>query len=77
MKTRFKSTLKAILFWYTAAILVLTITSIDSIVEGGFRYLVGAFIVNIGLITLCRIHITADDLPVITGTEWIVNKLSK
>lgn len=77
MKTRFKSALKAILFWYTAAILVLTIASIDSIVEGGFRYLVVAFIVNIGLITLCRIHITADDLPVITGTEWIVNKLSK
>lgn len=70
-------TLKAILFWYTAIIFVLTIASIDCIVEGGFGYLVVVFIVNIGLITLCRILITADDLPVITGTKWIVNKLSK
>lgn len=77
MKTKFKLISKVILFWYTAAILVLTIASIDSIVEGGFGYLVVAFIVNIGLITLCRMHITADDLPIITGTKWIVNKLSK
>lgn len=77
MKTKFKLISKVILFWYTAATLVLTIASIDSIVEGGFGYLVVAFIVNIGLITLCRMHITADDLPVITGTKWIVNKLSK
>lgn len=77
MKTKFKLISKAILFWYTEAILLLTIASIDSIVEGGFGYLVAAFIVNIGLITLCRVHITADDLPVITGTKWIVNKLSK
>lgn len=75
MKTRLKLTLKAILFWYTAMLLVLTIASIDSIVEGGFGYLVVAFIVNIGLITLCRIHITADDLPIITGTKWIIDKL--
>lgn len=75
MKTRLKLTLKAILFWYTATIFMLTIASIDSIVEGGFGYLVVAFIVNIGLITLCRIHITADDLPIITGTKWIIDKL--
>ena len=77
MKTKLKLTLKAILFWYTAIIFVLTIASIDCIVKGGFGYLVVVFIVNIGLITLCRILITADDLPVITGTKWIVNKLSK
>lgn len=75
MKTRFTLTLKAILFWYTAILLVLTIASIDCIVKGGFGYLVVAFIVNIGLITLCRITITADDLPVITGTKWIIDKL--
>lgn len=75
MKTKFKLTLKAILFWYIAIILVLTIASIDSIVEKGFGHLVAMFIINIGLITLCRINITADDLPVITGTKWIIDKL--
>ena len=77
MKTKFKLTLKAILFWYTAMIFVLTIAGIDSIVEEGFGHLVAMFILNIGLIILCKLNITADDLPVITGTKWIINKLSK
>ena len=77
MKTRFKLTLKAILFWYTAMTLVLTIASIDSIVEDGFGHLVAILIVNIGLILLCKLNIKQDDIPVITGTKWIVNKLSK
>lgn len=75
MKTRFKLALKAILFWYTAAILILTIASIDSIVEGGFKYLVVAFIVNIGLITLCKVNITTDELYIISGTKWLLNRL--
>lgn len=77
MKTRFKLTLKAILFWYTAMTLVLTIASIDSIVEDGFRHLVAILIVNIGLIILCKLNIKQDDIPIITGIKWIVNKLSK
>nr|DAP62081.1 MAG TPA: hypothetical protein [Crassvirales sp.] len=77
MKTKFKLTLKAILFWYTAMILVLTIASIDSIVEDGFGHLVAILIVNIGLIILCKLNIKQDDVPIITGTKWIVNKLSK
>lgn len=77
MKTRFKLTLKAILFWYTAMTLVLTIASIDSIVEDGFSHLVAILIVNIGLIILCKLNIKQDDIPIITGTKWIVNKLSK
>lgn len=77
MKTRFKLTLKAILFWYTAMTLVLTIASIDSIVEDGFSHLVAILIVNIGLIILCKLNIKQDDVPIITGTKWIVNKLSK
>lgn len=77
MKTRFKLTLKAILFWYTAMTLVLTIASIDSIVEDGFGHLVAILIVNIGLIILCKLNIKQDDIPIITGTKWIVNKLSK
>lgn len=77
MKIRFKLTLKAILFWYTAMMLVLTIASIDSIVEDGFGHLVAILIVNIGLIILCKLNIKQDDVPIITGTKWIVNKLSK
>lgn len=77
MKTRFKLTLKTILFWYTAMMLVLTIASIDSIVEDGFGHLVAILIVNIGLIILCKLNIKQDDVPIITGTKWIVNKLSK
>lgn len=77
MKTRFKLTLKAILFWYTAMTLVLTIASIDSIVEDSFSHLVAILIVNIGLIILCKLNIKQDDIPIITGTKWIVNKLSK
>ena len=77
MKTRFKLTLKAILLWYTAMTLVLTIASIDSIVEDGFDHLVAILIVNIGLIILCKLNIKQDDIPIITGTKWIVNKLSK
>lgn len=76
MKT-IKLTLKAILFWYTAAILILTIAGIDSIVEKGFGHLVAILIVNIGLIVLCKLNIKQDDIPIITGTKWIVNKLSK
>lgn len=76
MKT-IKLTLKTILFWYTAMTLVLTIASIDSIVEDGFGHLVAILIVNIGLILLCKLNIKQDDIPVITGTKWIVNKLSK
>ena len=77
MKTKFKLTLKAILFWYTAMIFVVTIAGFDSIVEDGCGHLVAMFILNIGLIILCKLNITADDLPVITGTKWIINKLSK
>ena len=77
MKTRFKLTLKAILFWYTAILLVLTIASIDCIVEKGFGHLVAMFIINIGLIILCKLNIKQDDIPIITGTKWIINKLSK
>jgi hypothetical protein len=77
MKTRFKLTLKTVLFWYTAMTLVLTIASIDSIVEDGFGHLVAILIVNIGLIILCKLNIKQDDIPIITGTKWIVNKLSK
>lgn len=75
MKTRFKLTLKAILFWYTAIILVLTIAGIDSIVEKGFGHLVAIFIINIGLIILCKLNITADELYVISGIKWLLNKL--
>lgn len=75
MKT--KLILKAFLFWYTAMLLVLTIASIDSIVEKGFGHLVAILIVNIGLIILCKLNIKQDDIPIITGTKWIVNKLSK
>ena len=77
MKTRFKLTLKTILFWYTAITLVLTIASIDSIVEKGFGHLVAMFIINIGLIILCKLNIKQEDIPIITETKWIVNKLSK
>lgn len=70
-----KLTLEAILFWYTAMILVLTIASIDSIVENGLCYLVATFIINIGLIILCKLSIKQDDIPIITGTKWIINKL--
>ena len=77
MKTRFKLTLKTVLFWYTAMTLVLTIASIDSIVEDGFGHLVAILIVNIGLIILCKLNIKQDDIPIITGTKWIINKLSK
>lgn len=76
MKT-IKLTLKVILFWYTAMTLVLTIASIDSIVEDGFGHLVAILIVNIGLIILCKLNMKQDDIPIITGTKWIVNKLSK
>ena len=75
MKTRFKLTLKAILFWYTAIILILTIAGIDSIVEKGFYHLVAMFIINIGLIILCKLNITADELYVISGIKWLLNKL--
>lgn len=67
--------LRAILFWYTAVVLVLTIASIDSIVEGGFKYLIVAFIVNIGLITICKVSITTDELYIISGTKWLLNRL--
>ena len=77
MKIKLKLTLKAILFWYTAMTLVLTLASIDSIVEDGFSHLVAILIVNIGLIILCKLNIKQDDIPIITGTKWIVNKLSK
>lgn len=75
MKTRLKLTLKAILFWYTAMLLVLTTASIDSIVEKGFGHIVAMFIINIGLIILCKLNIKQEDIPIITGTKWIIDKL--
>ena len=74
MKT-IKLTLKTILFWYTAILLVLTIASIDSIVEKGLGHIVAMFIINIGLIILCKLNIKQEDIPIITGTKWIINKL--
>lgn len=74
MKT-IKLTLKTILFWYTAILLVLTIASIDSIVEKGFGHIVAMSIINIGLIILCKLNIKQEDLPIITGTKWIIDKL--
>lgn len=74
MKT-IKLTLKTVLFWYTAILLVLTIASIDSIVEKGFGHIVAMFIINIGLIILCKLNIKQEDIPIITGTKWIIDKL--
>nr|DAN95496.1 MAG TPA: Protein of unknown function (DUF1056) [Crassvirales sp.] len=74
MKT-IKLILKTILFWYTAILLVLTIASIDSIVEKGFGHIVAMFIINIGLIILCKLNIKQEDIPIITGTKWIIDKL--
>lgn len=75
MKTKFILIIKTILFWYTIILLTLSIANINNIVEQGFYHLVAMFIINIGLIILCKLNITADELYVISGIKWLLNKL--
>ena len=75
MKTKFILIIKTILFWYTIILLTLSITNINNIVKQGFYHLVAMFIINIGLIILCKLNITADELYVISGIKWLLNKL--
>lgn len=70
-----KILIKTILFWYTIILLTLSIANINNIVEQGFYHLVAMFIINIGLIILCKLNITADELYVISGIKWLLNKL--
>lgn len=75
MKTKFILIIKTILFWYNIILLILSIANINNIVEQGFYHLVAMFIINIGLIILCKLNITADELYVISGIKWLLNKL--
>lgn len=72
---KIKILIKTILFWYTIILLTLSIANINNIVEQGFYHLVAMFIINIGLIILCKLNITADELYVISGIKWLLNKL--
>lgn len=75
MKIKFILIIKTILFWYTIILLTLSIANINNIVEQGFYHLIAMFIINIGLIILCKLNITADELYVISGIKWLLNKL--
>lgn len=72
---KIKILIKTILFWYTIILLTLSIANINNIVEQGFYHLVAMFIINIGLIILCKLNITADELYVISEIKWLLNKL--
>ena len=72
---KIKILIKTILFWYTIILLTLSIANINNIVEQGFYHLVAMFIINIGLIILCKLNITADELYIISGIKWLLNKL--
>lgn len=71
-----KLILKGILLWVSTLIVMLSICSIDSIVDKGYGWLFGMIVVNIMLILACFYTITEEEYKIVSGYN-LVNEAFK
>ena len=67
---------KGILLWVSALIILLSICSIDSIINKGYSWLFGIIVLNIMLILACFNTITEEEYKIVSGYN-IFNKTLK
>ena len=67
---------KGILLWVSALIILLSICSIDSIINKGYGWLFGIIVLNIILILACFNTITEEEYKIVSGYN-IFNKALK
>lgn len=67
---------KGILLWVSALIVLLSVCSIDSIINKGYGWLFGIIVLNIILILACFNTITEKEYKIVSGYN-IFNKVLK
>ena len=67
---------KGILLWVSALIVLLSVCSIDSIINKGYSWLFGIIVLNIMLILACFNTITEEEYKIVSGYN-IFNKTLK
>ena len=67
---------KGILLWVSALIVLLSVCSIDSIINKGYGWLFGIIVLNIMLILACFNTITEEEYKIVSGYN-IFNKVLK
>ena len=67
---------KGILLWVSALIILLSVCSIDSIINKGYGWLFGIIVLNIMLILACFNTITEEEYKIVSGYN-IFNKALK
>ena len=71
-----KLILKGILLWVSEPIILLSVCSIDSIINKGYGWLFGIIVLNIMLILVCFNTITEEEYKIVSGYN-IFNKALK
>ena len=71
-----KLILKGILLWVSALIVLLSVCSIDSIINKGYGWLFGIIVLNIMLILACFNTITEEEYKIVSGYN-LFNKTLK
>lgn len=69
-------TLKAILLWLTAIVILTTISSIESLYNEGFLYLFGILAINIICLLACIYNIDKKEFLLLSGYTFF-NKTDK
>ena len=67
---------KGILLWVSALIVLLSVCSIDSIINKGYGWLFGIIVLNIMLILACLYTITEEEYKIVSGYN-LFNKTLK
>ena len=67
---------KGILLWVSALIILLSVCSIDSIINKGYGWLFGIIVLNIMLILACLYTITEEEYKIVSGYN-LFNKTLK
>lgn len=71
-----KLTLKGILLWVSALIVLISVCGIDSIADKGYGWLFGIVVLNIMLILACFDTITEEEYKIVSGYN-LFNKTLK
>lgn len=58
---------KGILLWFTALVVLISLFSIDSILEGGFAWFYTIIVINMVLIVACFYTITEEEYKILSG----------
>lgn len=58
---------KGILLWFTALVVLISLFSIDSILEGGFAWFCTIIVINMVLIVACFYTITEEEYKILSG----------